>query len=115
MLVRACELVEERGFAAVLIAGQGERYGLALRDGRAHIANALVARSARLANARMPSGNHRRDGRGTIRRRGELIDRRYRHLLGIGNAQGKLVAAQLNLQRVAHRRHFAQSHADARR
>ena len=115
MLVRACELVEERGFAAVLIAGQGERYGLALRDGRAHIANALVARSARLANARMPGGNHRCDGRGAIRRRRELVDRRYRHLLGIGNAQGEFVAAQLNLQRVAHRRHFAQSHADARR
>ena len=115
MLVCARELIEKRSFAAVLVACQSERYRLALRDGRAHIANALVTRSARLANARMPGGNHRRNGRGTIRRRGEFVDGRYRHLLGIGNAQSKLVAAQLNLQRVAHGRHFAQSHTDARR
>ena len=115
MLVRARELVEERSFAAVLVARQGERYRLSLRDGLTHVANALVARSARLANARMPGVNHRRNGRGTIRRRGELVDGRYRHLLGIGNAQSKLIAAQLNLQRVAHGRHFAQPHADTRR
>ena len=104
VLVRACKLVEQRGFAAVLIANQSEGEGTCFR-GFALGMTAVVAGAGKLAEARMV--DVLMDA--VLPRRGKgLVAQGYVDVLSLFQAQGKLEASHRYLDRVAHGRHFLQ-------
>ena len=109
VLVCAGQLVEQRGLAAILVAHQrkGERFVV-----RQRVAAALGVVFASLAETGVLCGAHRflcENGRffgGLCRRNADLT--------GVVQPQRELVAVDLQLHRVAHRRVFYQRHHGAR-
>ena len=97
MLVGAGELVEKRRFAAVLVAGEGKAQGRGLGKGR----RPLAARArGLLAERRMSRCARLRVLARTVM---GVVHVRERDARGVGSAQRELVAAQTNLERIAHR------------
>ena len=96
VLVGARQLVEQRGLAAVLVAGEGKVQRRALGHGRlcraGRIRPLAEGRVLRCAN----SGVHARTRIG-------VVDAHELNASGIVLAQRQLVATQTNLERVAHR------------
>ena len=96
VLVGARQLVEQRGLAAVLVAGEGKVQRRALGHGRlcraGRIRSLAEGRVLRCAN----SGVHARTRIG-------VVDAHELNASGIVLAQRQLVATQTNLERVAHR------------
>ena len=96
MLVGAGELVEKRRFAAVLVTSEGKAQGRGLGKGRCP----LAARARGLLTERRMS----RCARLRVLARAVMgvVHVRERDARGVGSAQRELVAAQANLERVAH-------------
>ena len=95
MLVRARELVEQGGLAAVLVAGEREGDRVARGDGML-AGTGPVGLLAQRGMRRLP------DLRVHAIVRMGLVDIRQRDARGVGAAQGQLVAAQADLEGVAH-------------
>ena len=113
MLICACELVEQRSLAAILVAGEREGDRRALGQGLTEVADVVVARRAHLANAGVRGrAGQRLDGNGRL---GKGFHRLDQGEAGVIEAQRQLVAAQLNLDGVAHRGNLAHAHPDAGR
>ena len=94
VLVGARERVEERGLAAVLVAGQGQLE-------RAPLGDCLAGRARRvlLANGGVRGGLEALAGaRGVV----HVVHLRERDVRGVVPAKRELVAAQANLERVPH-------------
>ncbi len=107
VLVRAGELVEQRGLAAVLVAHKGKGQGCAVRQGRA---GALGVELAALAEAGVVRGRAPGGGtllRGSCGRGGDL------YLFSVCQAKRKLIAVEHQLHRVAHWRVFHHGHLGA--
>ena len=113
MLICTCELVEQRGLAAVLVAGERKGDRRALGQGLAKVADVVVPRRAHLADAGMRGrAGQRFDGNGRL---GKGLHGLNQGEAGVVEAQRQLVAAQLDLDGVAHRSDFAHAHPDAGR
>ena len=95
VLIGAGELVEQRGFAAVLVAHQGEGQLGSVRQG---IAAALGMEFALLAQARMGGGPALGRGRGLPDRMG---NRQNRDLIRVRQAQGQFIPVDAQLDGVA--------------
>ena len=96
MLIRAGQLVEQSGFAAVLVADKSEGQGRAFRE---RIAAAFGVKTAFLAQT------------GVFEARARLLGRIFRRIIrdridlnipGIINTQRQLVAMDPNFHRIAH-------------
>ena len=103
MLVGAGQLVEQRGLAAVLVAGEGEGQRRALGEG---MLGFLLMEAAALAqtgvrNGRAPLG--RRQGNSVA----DVLDFDF---LRVRKTQRQLVAVNAQLHRVAHRRELDHGH-----
>ena len=106
MLLRARQLVEQGGFAAVLVAHQrkrqrrvlGQRISAAFRPKAYVLTKARVRAFLCLCNGALLLFRDRLDG----------------YLLGVGNAQRQLVAVKRELHRVSHRRELHQSYLGTR-
>ena len=105
MLVGAGQLVEQRGFAAVLVAGQGKGERCALGNGRTRLAVVVAGRAAQLAHAGVGDGGMPLlAGGGAV----GAVDVLHRDFRGILQPQGQFIAAQLHLDGVAHGGYLAQ-------
>ena len=96
MLIGACQLVEQRGLTAVLVAGEGEMQRRTLGHGRLGRAGRIRA----LAQCRVL---RRADCGVSARTRVCVVNTHELDAGGIVLAQRQLVATQANLERVAHR------------
>ena len=110
MLVGAGQLVEQRGFAAVLIAGQGKGQRCTGGNGGAGFALVVAGGFVQLANAGV--GYHLVAlfaGGGAVR----CVHAVNFNFLRIGQAQGQLITAQLHFNGVPHGGRFAQRYLGA--
>ena len=124
VLVRARELVEQRGLAAVLVAHQREGERAGLRGGAARVGAVGLLGRAELAEAgvrqrgAVGTGCGSRGGTGGLRARdigagrgvGAIlqVERPDMHVVGFAQAQRQLVAAHRHLNRIAHGGRFLQ-------
>ena len=108
VLVGACELVEECGLAAVLVACQRKREGLAC----GHHPSCRAGTQLVLANGRVARHARRHLQADLLVR---IMDVLERDLGCVRRADGELVAAQANLKRVTHRRVLDHGDLGARR
>ena len=110
MLVGAGQLVEQRGFAAVLIAGQGKGQRCTGGNGGAGFALVVAGGFVQLANAGV--GYHLVAlfaGGGAVR----CVHAVNFNFLRIGQAQGQLITTQLHFNGVPHGGRFAQRYLGA--
>ena len=111
MLVRAGKLIEQGGFAAVLVACQGKMQRLPLGDLSTQLAVTIAGGTVQFAHAGVGNGRMARFAAlGTV----GFVDVFHLDLCGVCQAQGKLVPAQLHFNGVAHGGHLAQRYLGAR-
>ena len=96
MLIGACQLVEQRGLTAVLVAGEGEMQRRTLGHGR-------LGRAGRIRALTQCRVLRRADCGVSARTRVCVVNTHELDAGGIVLAQRQLVATQANLERVAHR------------
>ena len=97
MLLCAGELVEQRGFAAVLIAHQGVSKHGVLRQGAFVLLGVVLARLPQTGVGRIPGTD------GPKVAAAALGDGLNFDVLRLGQAEGQLIAVDLELHGVAHR------------
>ena len=105
MLVGAGQLIEQRRFAAVLVAGQGKTQRLSFGDLTARLAVVVAGGLAQLTHAGVGYGSVALLTAGGAVGLMDILDLDF---CCIGKAQRQLIAAQLDLDGVAHRRNLAQ-------
>ena len=111
MLVGAGQLIEQRRFAAVLVAGQGKTQRLSFGDLTARLAVVVAGGLTQFAHAGV---GHRRVPCLAAGSAVRFVDIVHFDLGGISQPQGQLVAAQLYFDGVTHGGNLAQGHLGAR-
>ena len=112
VLVGAGELVEQGGFAAVLVACKGKHQRGPVRNGGPAVLFFPVA-GIHLTRTRMHLGCMAVGMARPDQRSGGTFIRNF-NVLGICQAQGQLIPTQFQFHRVSHRGRFAQGHCGAR-